>query len=64
MTKSNLTGQCRFRLDDKKHLILQVEYAFDTAFGDEYAWRDAKIEDITVNHHLKEFIFSGIKEEK
>jgi len=64
MDEFYLTGRCRFRINNEKLLILQVEEVFEDHLNMSSFWRDATIEDITVNNYLKEFIVPELKEKR
>jgi len=48
-----LTGRVRFRIDDNKKLVLQVEWEkYDYILGWTSDWRDAEVQDITAGSKL------------
>ena len=48
-----LTGRSRHRVNTKGELVLQVE---EETVGTAATWRDAKVEDLTVNNSLPEVV--------
>jgi len=57
MYEQKLTGKQRYRMNDNREIVLQIqveEIYFDKFWKYEYKWRDARLEDLTIYDILPE----------